>query len=551
MKNFKINTNREPLSDADISAGKDFGKLMQGYQAAKVPLFKTAKFWFGTSAVTITAAVTLFMVYSKVFKADSITSTTPAQTAFINPPMPEADIKRDAYVVNMLNDTTLFYKTGSVIHIPANAFLDANGNVVNGKVELHYREFHDAVDVLLAGIPMTYDSAGQRYHFETAGMMEISATQNGKPLLTNPNAPITVDLVSSDVRDVFNTYYLDTTEKRWEYIAVSNYTGVKLQSNEAKERLNEFDRPIENDEGINMTQGLQEVRNEIAEIEQQKPVEPKKINKDKPRFSIKVDEKEFPEIAIYKGMKFEVVDVTKYDPAKAKIMWDDISLARVEGSLNYIVTFANVHDSYQVVATPVFADKEYAEAKKVYDEKYALFQQKLQERKREEANLKASLAENTKKLNDAIQREIEEQERRQREYEAGLQQSSLVYRTFQVSNFGIYNCDQPQMFPTGGSVIAKYVNKDNGEELQCDASYLVEKGRNLVFTSSYNELNKLRYNPDKQNIVWIITRDMKVAAIKPAQFGEAVKGNRNATLQMEVLNGKFKSSDEVKAYLEI
>lgn len=241
MKNYKINTNREPLTDADISAGKDFGKLMQGYQASKVPFFKTAKFWFGTSAVTITAAVALFMVYAKTMAPDNLPGTE--QTiAFINPPMPEADIKREAYEINTSADTTLFYNTGSIIHIPANAFLDANGKPVTGKVELHYREFHDAIDVLLAGIPMTYDSAGDCYHFETAGMMEISATQNGKPLNTNPNAPITVDMVSSDIRDVFNSYYLDTTEKRWEYLAVSNYTGRKVQLSDAKMSFEDDDR---------------------------------------------------------------------------------------------------------------------------------------------------------------------------------------------------------------------------------------------------------------------------------------------------------------------
>lgn len=552
MKNFKINKNREPLTEADLSSGKDFGRLMQAYQAAKVPLFKTAKFWFGALSVMVTA-ITALVIYTKVIAPDSFATDGVEQATFINPPMPQADIKREMYAIAADKDTIIAYTTGSQIRIPANAFLDAQGKVVSGKVQLHYREFHDAIDVLLAGIPMTYDSAGQQYHFETAGMMEISATQNGKALHTNPDAPINVDMVSNDSRDVFNSYYLDTVKKEWEYIARANYTGrnVNAVNDDADSIASSTEAVYENSTAIGMQQELREVKAEIKILEAKKPIEPKKINKDKPRFSIKVDEQEFPEIAIYKGMKFQVVDIAQYDEKKANIMWEEIKMKRIDNSLNYEITFSNARTSYSIAATPVFDTKEYSEAKKIYDAKFEAYEITLAKKQKEEAELKAKLSAQQREAQEAMQKEVKAQQLRQQEYEAKLQQSSLVYRTFQINSFGIYNCDRPQILPTAASVVAKFTDAKTGEKLSCQNVYLVEKGRNLVYSYFSDSFGKFMFDPTKENMVWVVTNDLKVAIIKPTQFSAAVEGKKEAVFAMEVLEKPFKNTAEAKAYLEI
>ncbi|HRG89782.1 MAG TPA: hypothetical protein PLW44_12230, partial [Chitinophagales bacterium] len=167
MKNYKINMNRQPLTDADLNSKGDFNSLLKSYKAAKTPFFKATKFWFGTSAVLV-ASVTAVVVYMQLFMSAGTTLTT--APAFIQPPIAAADIKPNTYIIDAGQDSNLTCNSGSKIHIPANAFTDENGKPVNGKVELHYREFHNVSDVFLAGIPMTYDSAGEQFHFETAGM---------------------------------------------------------------------------------------------------------------------------------------------------------------------------------------------------------------------------------------------------------------------------------------------------------------------------------------------------------------------------------------------
>lgn len=542
--------NRQPLTDADLNSKGDFNSLLKSYKAAKTPFFKATKFWFGTSAVLV-ASVTAVVVYMQLFMSAGTTLTT--APAFIQPPIAAADIKPNTYIIDAGQDSNLTCNSGSKIHIPANAFTDENGNPVNGKVELHYREFHNVSDVFLAGIPMTYDSAGEQFHFETAGMIEIAATQNGKPLKTNPDALILVDLASANRENRFNTYYLDTVEKKWKYLAQKNYndpspvseSDAAPASSPYSKQLLAVDAPAQH-----VIKQLDATQKEIASIEKLRPVAPKKVNKDKHCFKISVDEKEFPEIAVYSNMKFEVDD-KNYNPEKAKTLWENVELKRINGSTSYQVIFSNVKETYTVVAIPVFEDKDIKEATRVYEEKYREYEAKLGKKKADEVRLKAELEARAKAIEEKIRKEIAEQAERRKEYEARLSQTDLFYRTFQVADFGIWNCDNPNRLPQGAVVVAQLKDAKTKQNLKIQSCYLVEKGRNAMFTYYPDRLNQFRFNPDKENIVWVVTSDLKVAIIKPEQFSAAQKTNGTMPLELTVIDKKFTSTEEAKAYLEI
>lgn len=548
MKNYKVNINRKPLTDADITKGSDFGQLLNTYKAMKPPIYKTLKFWAGSGAIAAVVTTAIVLLTLKPGQV-AITDT------FISPPVAEADIKADKFIINTATDTVVTYKTGSKIHIPANAFLNENGEAVKGEVELSYREFHHIADVFVAGIPMTYDSAGETFHFETAGMMDIGGMQDGKALKANPQAQITVDMVSLNTEDRFNTYYLDTVGKRWVYQTQGNFNQPTVQMPAAEgSELNKqaVKSPVEAQ--------YVEIKKKLAAMpapsqQQQpattvKPVEPVKIDKSRPRFSIKVDEKEFPELAAYNGVKFQVVNEKEYLPEKANTEWEEVNLEKIEGTPNYKITFSNSKEKFTVTAAPAFTEKDYAEAKKVYDEKFKQYQQGLTQRKAEEERKRNELEARAKELEEQMRREVAEQKKRIQEYEANMQQSQLFYRTFTVSSFGIWNCDQPQSLPSGALVAANFTDQD-GKKLELQYAYLVEKGRNMMFTYYPNKLNAFRFNPAKQNMVWAITTSGKVCVIKADKFKEKAKLSGSVDLAMEVIDREFSSSDEIKQYLEI
>ena len=538
--------NRPQLTDADLAGKGDFGKLLKTYKAMKTPFFKTAKFWFGSSAVLV-ASVAAVILYSNLS-----TGANSSPAPFINPPVAEANIKPATYIVDPAQDSNIIHASGSKLHIPANAFLDDDGKPAKGPVELNYREFKNVADVFLSGIPMTYDSAGEQFHFETAGMMEISAMQNGLPLHANPNALITVDMISDNNEDRFNTYYLDTTEKKWKYLAQKNFNEPKTSEEpvaattaptHAKETTV---TPVEAKQQAELAQA----KAEIAAIEKQKPVQPKSLNKDKHRFTIKVDANEFPEIAVYSNMKFQVEDKA-YDAKKAQVLWEDVALKRIEGSTNYEINFSNAKEKYTVVATPVFDDKDLKQATRVYEEKFKEYETKLARKKADEVRIKAEMERNAKDIEAKIQAEIAEQVKRRKEYEARLGQSELVYRSFQVANFGVWNCDCPSRLPNGANVIAKLKNAQSKDNLDIQYCYLVEKGRNAMFTYYPGSLNSFKFNPDKENIVWAVTSDLKVAVIKADAFKAASKRSGQMELELNVIDKSFKTSEEAREYLEI
>ena len=200
----KTNLNRPEISSAEIAKRKNFDSVLkQTTSVGAKPLMK--KPWFLSSVVAVTIAIVTTVVFMNqdktadqpiVEKQEQITeSDSLALLAFykeeeakpcIAPPIKGLNVHYTTYKVIAEKGATLDYKTGSKIIIPKNAFTDSNGNLLKGEVELRYREFHDAVDFFVSGIPMTYDSAGVKYQFESAGMVEVLAYQNGKQVNMAP-----------------------------------------------------------------------------------------------------------------------------------------------------------------------------------------------------------------------------------------------------------------------------------------------------------------------------------------------------------------------------
>ncbi len=133
----------------------------------------------------------------------------------VSPPDENLDIPFQSYKVDSQTSSTLEYSSGSVINVPENAFLDKSGKVVTGSVDLTYREFNDPMEIAFSGIPMGYDSLGVVYPFQSSGMVEIRASQNGEELFVNPDSKIRIDMVSNSSSSIFNLYSMADGEG-WE-----------------------------------------------------------------------------------------------------------------------------------------------------------------------------------------------------------------------------------------------------------------------------------------------------------------------------------------------
>jgi len=129
-------------------------------------------------------------------------------TSFIKPPFDNVNKALSNFSIDATKDTVIRLETGTQIHIPANSFTDANGNAIKGNIELKYREMHNASEILCSGIPMVFETEGVEQQFESAGMFEINALQNGNELKISNGKQLSVDFASYSKDDGYEHFFL-------------------------------------------------------------------------------------------------------------------------------------------------------------------------------------------------------------------------------------------------------------------------------------------------------------------------------------------------------
>lgn len=524
MKNYNIKRNREPLTDADIEKGQNFDSFMKAYNASRVPFYKTGPFYMGVVAVGIVIAVGTYFALNN-------TEAPAEQTAFIQPALNGIDIADTVFKVDGAEGGNFLYNTGSLVQIPEGGFLDSAGNVVKGDVEIHYREFHNTADIFLAGIPMTYDSAGTKYHFESAGMLEITAFQNGKPLKANPASPIKIAMASDSEEPKFNVYYLDTVKKNWGFIAKDKAVTVGFIPDTTKKE----------DPKLKVTASLTP------------PVEIKKADPAKHSFVIDFEPLEFPELASYANVRFQVNEAkTPYDKDDKNIKWEDVSIARNKDGISYTVTFTHGPKVSTYVTDVVVDAKDFAAAKKIYDAKYTAYQEALKnieaknaaDDKALEANL---LNADAKRIfeNDAAMKAALA---RRRLANINGEKEDMVVREFVIRDFGIWNSDCPSSLPEGQPMLVKLLDSRTKKPMVVNHVVLVEKGKNAIFTYYANDLVNFQFNKNAENLLWAVTQDGKLAVCSNDDL-QAIAGKKEANLTMTVSAEDLKTPGQARLAL--
>lgn len=150
---------------------------------------------------------------------------------YVKPPINGVDVPKSYYVVDALNGGIFRFTSGTTVSIPSLAFVDAKGKPVAGNVTVTYREFKDVAEMIVCGIPMTYDSGGVINHFESAGMFELLASQNGKELFLAKDKKIEMDFTSTSSAPSFNFYAFNDTTGNWNYISTAGQIKTSTNGN--------------------------------------------------------------------------------------------------------------------------------------------------------------------------------------------------------------------------------------------------------------------------------------------------------------------------------
>jgi hypothetical protein len=575
----KVNINRPDISSEEILKRKDFDSVLKQHTPINKPFFK--KPWFLASAGIIAIAGITAVALKNTTKLSTDQALMPqtiiasdssaALTDFykreeskpcINPPLPGINIPVTVYKVIAEKGATLDFKTGSKILIPKNSFTDTNGKLIKGEVELHYREFRDPVDFFVSGIPMTYDSAGVRYHFESAGMMEIQAYQNGKPLAVASEKSINIELASVRQGPEYNLYKLDTLANNWSCLGkdktINGNTRNSANDSHANGNTNQVNK---NSETFLNTKEYKTIETKKEEVQKEKetkiasltvladaPKKPDLAKKNKYTFNLDINAKEFPELVVYKGALFEVGDENKnFTSAMFDVTWDEAIIKEgPEKGKNYLLTVKKASKSYDLVVYPVFEGKNYEMAQKEYQDKFNKYSVALDKRKIEEKKIEEAYQSRLAQLKQE-QQELERKWKERQDNQFKLMSSQeKMYHVFAVNGFGIYNSDKPSAYPTGVSCTAK-LNNEQGARLMCFDVFLVDREKNGLFSYTKNPVAKFSFNPQSKNLLWTVENG-SLYWLKPEQFNEIKSTEAVSELKLSKVEQKFKNVEEMKTF---
>jgi hypothetical protein len=405
----------------------------------------------------------------------------------IAPPFDGIDVPFSKYTVDVEKGKTIQTETGTVIIIPKGAFKYADGNPVKGKVDISYREFHDAAAIIASGIPMT-NAEGDKY-METAGMFEINGEQNGQAVAIADDKGIEVKMGSFVAGENFDFFYFDKKECNWQTKGTA-----KPEPNMAK---------------------LTKVKN-LPKVPVQ-PAKPTKFDEDAFVFDLDINYESFPELRAYHGVVWQYDGQGKNPKDNQWVFqenWTSVDVKAVQPEFGkYELTLKNAKKTFKTDVTPALKGMDFDKAVASFKKKNEEYQQ-----------LKAVRVEEENRLNG----------------EADL------LRTFAVSQFGVHNWDiwkNPQRkrclasFDFGQET-DKYINK---------ISIFLVTGENRSVVRYYpTDFDKFSFNPNESNFLIAVLPGNKIAYFKPEDFAKI-----DLTMLNEQKTFTFKMNIEAEAVASV
>ncbi len=422
-------------------------------------------------------------------------------------------------------------ENGSKVHIPAEAFVDASGEPVQGKIDVEYREFHSSAEIISSGIPMVYDSAGSRFNFESAGMFEFRGYQEGQPIFIAPDKSVQVDMASLK-DESFNFYYLAENQVNALSQTFSLIPSLQAQSVSELPAGNWQLLSTSQAAQVNAekSQKLEALQEELSEILPDEPLAPQGIQADDVAFEFDLDVSDFPELAGFEGIIWVFDKELGGGEAPQDQAWVFAQewnqaqlLPKPERPMSYSLVLSNAQNRYETQVKPVLSGQNLAQAQRD-------FEQKMQTYKKVEA-------ENAERIAKI------------KEEQAFYRRQSNFVRSFRIQNMGVYNCDRIYNDPGALMVQASFqVDQQAVDEGKINI-FLISNGNVIQYSRprGWNSFEKFRFNPQAQNRMVAVLPQDRVAVFDQEAF-DKIKQNppeNGAALQFDL-----KSYEEPVASVE-
>lgn len=378
------------------------------------------------------------------------------------------DTNTDEFLLRGTHARLLRTQQGTRIHVPANAFVNTlTGDAVQGDVVITFDEYHTQGEILASGIPMKYTTPeGNTVDFESAGMFEIRAFQEGTALELAPGKEIEVEL-ATDAGGTFEFYAFDEGNENW-----------TLQDTACDPIPNPY---------------IAKQKMELERLDDEMPETPKKLieyNKGDPLFDVKRYGSDDEAMDALNGVFWMFTgDSTQVDPSKDNVTFNKqyrfVELQAVDSSnvREYDMVFRDSQEEVIVRAAPIF-------------------QGKLLTRE-----------------NDRMARILDQIEyalRSKAEIEKQLEQEKSLMRMMNIDGMGIYNYDIQLKDPRAVDFVAEFTF--DGKSLDKGfAVYLLPREKHCVIKYDPLTMDQFRINPFETNRLMAISPENDSVYIMSSQ----------------------------------
>jgi hypothetical protein len=436
---------------------------------------------------------------------------------------------------------TLDLAEGARLVIPRTAFQTDRGTLIeSGEVDIYYRELHDAVDFFMAGVPMTYDSAGTRHYLQSAGMIEIIALQNGQKIGLAPGKTIRIELQSTLAPQAggawpnFKVYHLDTVARNWQYFGQSKLFLVEEST-------------VENGAASSLEAKIAAEKAALLSADPQPEAPLKPIRPDSKAISFELNLKS-GEIPIEAGSEEVVAELKSSDdvwqvlpncppfnPNDLNLEWQSVRLKhQKEGG--YELTLLSGAKQLRLLAQPVMTNSDYVAATKKYNEALAQYEKDLAE---------------WEVRNAAQIKEIEERYRHVNTPELEKTTAARKVRhVFDINALGFWNCDRPAPLAQSSFRI-RLIEDQNGQTFPNQTAYLSDQDGHSIYQLHTGRGSTVYFDKNKEYLLWMLTPEGKLALVETqAQWAES-NPRKGLKLKVQTSNQTIRSEADMRKALNV
>jgi hypothetical protein len=511
---YDIQVNPPKISDETIAKHQDFDALMAKFNApasdtasgnaaknkaktaAKTSPFKLL-YWLAPMAAA--ASVALFWYFSN--PNVSLPAGINEPILALQAPLPNIEKQYSTFVLEAAEkDTVLQYSSGSKISVPASAFVDKTGKAVKGKVDIKYREMHDAVDMFIAGVPQI---AEKHKTAQAAAAVQIQGYQNGEPVYISQDKSLAIELHTILPEEMptqnLSLYVYQANDDSWKFQKADS-----IETKGANTTNTNLTSPNNNlSDTITSPNAEGQYAQFLAQAEQKLPqLEAPKLQKmgidNRETFDIDFEISTFPEFAAFKNLLWAISDEKKsYQNVLTEREWEKMDIKRKDGD-KYELVLTSPNKIVTLEVTPVASNAK--DAQTIYQQQLAAYELAQQKRQEKVADLAQQLQKQANNANTAVARN----EKGQKE----------IVHYFSVSKFGLWA--SANLNPNlGNSIKANFVDS-KGATIALKEVFAADTNSKIYFSVPKPSQGQLmHYAPNMQ--LWAIDEKQQLRRLQPTK----------------------------------